>query len=127
MALLGDLSYQFALRLNTWFNYVRRRLGLPNWSRSAYSKHKVKNAVQSIAEYEETVASDAARRGVDGVVCGHIHHAEIGPLGPVLCCNDGDWVESCTALVEHQSGHLKILRWAEVRSFNLIEVQRQCA
>ncbi|MEM7224952.1 MAG: UDP-2,3-diacylglucosamine diphosphatase [Pseudomonadota bacterium] len=125
-ALLGDLSYQVALQLNTWFNLTRRRLGLPYWSLSAYLKHKVKNAVQFVRDYESTVAGEAKRRGVDGVVCGHIHHAEIRRLGPILYCNDGDWVESCTALVEHRDGRLEILRWAEVRAFDLLEA-RQCA
>ena len=121
VALLGDLAYEFAIWLNTWFNRARRRLGLPYWSLSAYLKCKVKNAVRFVQDYEEAVAGEASRRGVDGVVCGHIHQAEIRRLGPVLYCNDGDWVESCTALVEHFDGRLEILRWAEVRAFNLFE------
>jgi len=121
VALLGDVAYQLALELNTWFNVVRRKFGLPYWSLSAYLKHKVKNAVQFVADYEKAVADEAQRRGVDGVVCGHIHHAEMRQLSGVLYCNDGDWVESCTALVEHLDGRLEILRWAELRSFDLLE------
>ncbi len=115
LALLGDTAYDFALTLNTWFNHARRRLGLPYWSLSAYLKHKVKNAVEYISNYETAVAEEAKRRGADGVVCGHIHHAEIREIDGILYCNDGDWVESCTALVEHFDGRLEILRWVELR------------
>ena len=92
---------------------MRRRLGLPYWSLSACLKHKVKNAVEYISRFEEVVAREAEMRGVDGVVCGHIHHAEIRQIGGVLYLNDGDWVESCSALVEDARGHLEILRWAD--------------
>lgn len=115
LALLGDAAYGFALDLNTWFNHIRRRMGLPYWSLSAYLKHKVKNAVEFISDYEQAIAEEARRRHVDGVVCGHIHHAEIREIDGILYCNDGDWVESCTALVEHADGRLEILRWAELR------------
>ncbi|WP_300295104.1 UDP-2,3-diacylglucosamine diphosphatase [Ferrovibrio sp.] len=115
LALLGDAAYGFALGLNTWFNHLRRRMGLPYWSLSAYLKHKVKNAVEFISDYEQAIAEEARRRHVDGVVCGHIHHAEIRDIDGILYCNDGDWVESCTALVEHGDGRLEILRWAELR------------
>jgi UDP-2,3-diacylglucosamine pyrophosphatase LpxH len=113
LAILGDWAYTTALRLNTLYNWGRRKLGLSYWSLSAYLKHRVKNAVQFIGNYEHAVASEARRRGVDGVVCGHIHHAEIRTIEGVLYCNDGDWVESCTALVEDFDGRLRILRWAE--------------
>lgn len=115
LALLGDAAYGFALGLNTGFNHLRRRMGLPYWSLSAYLKHKVKNAVEFISDYERAIAEEARRRHVDGVVCGHIHHAEIREIDGILYCNDGDWVESCTALVEHADGRLEILRWAELR------------
>jgi UDP-2,3-diacylglucosamine pyrophosphatase LpxH len=113
LAILGDWAYNAALRLNTMFNWGRRKLGLPYWSLSAYLKHRVKNAVQFIGNYERAVAGEARRRGVDGVVCGHIHHAEIRTIEGILYCNDGDWVESCTALVEDFDGRLRIVRWAE--------------
>ncbi len=113
LAILGDWAYTSALRLNTWFNWGRRKLGLPYWSLSAYLKHRVKNAVQFIGNYEAAVASEARRRGVNGVVCGHIHHAEMRTIEGVLYCNDGDWVESCTALVEDFDGRLRIVHWAE--------------
>ena len=115
LALLGDMAYGAALALNTWFNHARRRLGLPYWSLSAYLKHKVKNAVEFISDYEKAIAEEARRRHVDGVVCGHIHHAEIREIDGILYCNDGDWVESCTALVEHLDGRLEILHWPLLR------------
>jgi len=121
LALLGDWSYTVAIELNHWLNLMRRRLGLPNWSLSSYLKHRVKNAVKLIENYEEAVAAEARNRRVDGIVCGHIHHAEIRQIGEVLYCNDGDWVESCTALVEHLDGRLEILNWAEVRSFSMLQ------
>jgi len=113
LAHLGDGAYTLALSLNHWLNVARRRLGLPYWSLSAYLKNKVKNAVQFIDDYEQTVEDEARRRGVDGVVCGHIHHAEIREIDGVLYANDGDWVESCTALVESADGTLQVLRWLD--------------
>jgi len=115
LAHLGDGAYTFALALNNWLNHVRLRLGMPYWSLSAYLKHRVKNAVAFISDYETAIAAEARRRGVQGVVCGHIHHAEIREIDGITYCNDGDWVESCTALVEHMDGRLEILRWAELR------------
>ncbi|MCG8694814.1 MAG: UDP-2,3-diacylglucosamine diphosphatase [Minwuiales bacterium] len=114
LALLGDKAYNLALTLNNWFNALRRRFGYPYWSLSAYLKHKVKDAVEFISNFEEAVVHEARRQNVDGVVCGHVHHAEIRDIDGVLYCNDGDWVESCTALVEHYDGSLEILRWAEL-------------
>ena len=119
LAHLGDHAYTVALTINHWVNWVGRRLGFNYWSLSAYLKHKVKNAVQFINSYEESMADVARHRGVDGVVCGHIHHAELRQVGSVLYANDGDWVESCTALVEHADGRLEILRWAESRQLSM--------
>lgn len=114
LAFLGDRAYMMALCANHWFNLLRRGLGLPYWSLSAYLKHKVKNAVEFVSRFEVAVAAEARRRGVDGVVCGHIHHAEMRDIDGVLYCNDGDWVESCTALVEHMDGHLEIIKFLEI-------------
>jgi UDP-2,3-diacylglucosamine pyrophosphatase LpxH len=113
LAHVGDWAYGTALRLNDILSRLRRRLGLPYWSLSAFLKHKVKNAVEYISRFEEIVAREAEMRGVDGVVCGHIHHAEIRRIGGVLYLNDGDWVESCSALVEDARGNMEILRWAD--------------
>jgi UDP-2,3-diacylglucosamine pyrophosphatase LpxH len=115
VAHLGDQAYVALLAVNTWFNLARRKLGFAYWSLSAYLKHKVKNAVEYIGDFEAALAEEARRRGADGVVCGHIHSAEMRDVGGILYCNDGDWVESCTALVEHESGELEIVRWAEMR------------
>jgi len=115
LAYLGDRAYNLALAANHWFNLARRQLGFGYWSLSAYLKNKVKNAVQFIDNFEMAVAAEARRRRVDGVVCGHVHKAEIRTIDGVLYCNDGDWVESCTALVEHLDGRLEIVHWAEVR------------
>ena len=113
LALVGDGAYTLLLKFNVWVNAVRRRLGKPYWSLSAHIKKKVKNAVQFISGFEELVARAALERGVDGVVCGHIHSAEIRQFGTVTYYNDGDWVESCTALVEHRDGRMEIIDWAE--------------
>jgi UDP-2,3-diacylglucosamine pyrophosphatase LpxH len=118
LALLGDWAYTFALWLNNHFNHIRRKLGYPYWSLSAYLKGKVKNAVEYVGNYAEAVADEARRRGLDGVICGHIHKAEIRTLGDILYCNDGDWVESCTALVEHWDGRLEIVNWIELRALD---------
>jgi len=106
--------YLFTLQLNRWFNALRARLGFPYWSLSQFLKHKVKNAVSYISDFEIAVAQEARRRGVDGVVCGHIHKAEMRTIGGVLYCNDGDWVESLTALVEDTQGQLSILHWKQI-------------
>ncbi len=115
LAHLGDTAYEFALVLNTVFNAIRRKLGFPYWSLSAYLKHKVKNAVEHISTFEHFIAERAAYHKVDAVVCGHIHHAEMRQIGDVLYCNDGDWVESCTAMVEDMQGQLSIIHWADER------------
>ncbi len=109
LAIAGDLAYEFTLKVNRWFNRVRAKCGLPYWSLSRYLKHKVKRAVSYINEFENAVAREAKKRGAQGVVCGHIHHAEIREIDGVLYCNDGDWVESLTALVEHHDGRLEII------------------
>jgi UDP-2,3-diacylglucosamine pyrophosphatase LpxH len=113
LAVLGDHAYEFVLKMNRHFNALRSKLGLSYWSLSAYLKYKVKQAVSYISHFEEAVASEAKKRGYGVVVCGHIHHAEIRRIGDVLYCNDGDWVESLTALVEHHDGQLEIIRWQE--------------
>ncbi|MFN4003413.1 MAG: UDP-2,3-diacylglucosamine diphosphatase [Hylemonella sp.] len=116
LAYVGDGLYEFTLRLNRYFNHLRARLGLPYWSLSAYLKHKVKKAVNFISDFEQAVAHEARKRGHQGVVCGHIHHAEMREIGGILYCNDGDWVESRTALVEHHDGRLEIIYWGGERT-----------
>jgi UDP-2,3-diacylglucosamine pyrophosphatase LpxH len=116
LALLGDWAYRALLASNTLINRVRRRLGFGYWSFSAFAKTRVKKALQFIENFEQAVADEARRRGVDGVICGHIHKAESRMIDGIEYINDGDWVESCTALVEHADGVLEILEWAKVRA-----------
>ena len=112
LAYLGDNLYELTLRMNRHFNSFRARMGLPYWSLSAYLKQKVKSALNYVTDFEVAVAKEAKRRGHDGVLCGHIHRAEMRMINGTLYCNDGDWVESRTALVEHYDGRLEILHWA---------------
>lgn len=114
LAMLGDAAYIAMMKLNTLVNNLRARWGLPYWSLSKHAKHKVKNAVEFISRFETAVAKAAADRGLDGVVCGHIHTAEARRFGDVTYYNDGDWVEGCTALVEHFNGEMEILHWAAI-------------
>ena len=115
LAHLGDAAYEFALWLNRIFNFARRMLGFNYWSLSAWLKHKVKNAVDHISAFEHFISESARKHQADGVICGHIHHAEMRQIGDVLYCNDGDWVESCTALVEDMDGNLRLIRWLDER------------
>jgi len=113
LAHVGDHAYVMLLKLNTWVNWLRRKMGYSYWSLSKYLKQKVKNAVEYIGRFEEAVAAEAKRRGVDGVICGHIHHAERRFFDGIDYMNDGDWVESCTALVEYDDGRFEIIHWAD--------------
>lgn len=116
LARLGASAYDFSLRLNRYLNAVRGAFGYPYWSFAGYLKHRVKNAVQYISSFERAVAHAGRRRGVDGVVCGHIHRPEIIDIDGIMYCNDGDWVESCSALVEDMNGRLAIWSWPEMRA-----------
>jgi len=114
LAYLGDNAYELTLRLNRHFNSLRARLGMPYWSLSAYLKGKVKSALNYVTDFEVAVATEARNRGHDGVVCGHIHRAEMREINGTLYCNDGDWVESRSALVEHMDGRLEIVYWDDI-------------
>ena len=111
LAFLGDGAYTFALGVNTYVNLVRRKLGLTYWSLSQWAKQKVKNAVNYIGSFEEALADEAKRHKVDGVICGHIHHAMAHDRYGVRYINCGDWVESCTAVAEHEDGRMEIICW----------------
>ncbi|MGD0189897.1 MAG: UDP-2,3-diacylglucosamine diphosphatase [Rhizomicrobium sp.] len=113
LALLGDWAYSLIIELNEWCHGLRRLLRLEYWSLAAFLKQKVKNALEYICCFENAVAGEVRARGLDGVVCGHIHHAAHKTIDGILYLNDGDWVESCTALVEDRSGQLEILCWAD--------------
>ncbi|MBY4596012.1 UDP-2,3-diacylglucosamine diphosphatase [bacterium BD-1] len=119
LAYVGDYAYEMTLRVNRHVNSLRARLGLPYWSLSAYLKHKVKKAVNYVSDFESAVAGEARRLGLDGVVCGHIHHAEIREIDGTLYCNDGDWVESRSALVEHHDGRLELIYWQAIAAPNV--------
>ena len=119
LAYLGDNLYELTLKLNRYLNHLRAKFGLPYWSLSAYLKLKVKKAVSFINDFEVAVATQAAKHGFNGVVCGHIHHAEIRDINGILYCNDGDWVESLTTLVEHPDGRMEILSFDEVNQIRL--------
>ncbi len=111
LAELGSTAYNFTIFINRWFNAARRKLGYPYWSLSAYLKLKVKSAGGFIENFERALVREAKRRGMDGVVCGHIHKADMKMIDGIEYLNDGDWVESCTALVEHFDGRLEIIHW----------------
>jgi len=117
LARIGDWLYGVALDMNRWLNAIRRRIGKPYWSFSQYLKHRVKNAVNYINAFEEAVAFEAKKRGMDGVVCGHIHRPEIRDINGITYCNDGDWVESLSALAETEAGELKIIYWHDVQAW----------
>jgi UDP-2,3-diacylglucosamine pyrophosphatase LpxH len=111
LAKLGDSAYEMAMDLNVLFNRVRRFFHLPYWSLSAFLKYKVKKAVEFISRFEEAVARDARQRNCVGVICGHIHTPDNRVIDGIHYLNDGDWVESCTALVEHHDGRFEIIVW----------------
>jgi UDP-2,3-diacylglucosamine pyrophosphatase LpxH len=120
LAILGDGAYTAALTINRYFNIVRRWLGYDYWSLSAWLKLRVKEAVKAIDRFETALADDARERGFDGVVCGHIHHAEMRDVNGVMYLNDGDWVESCTALVEHMDGRLELIDWVARNKLSML-------
>lgn len=125
LAVFGSWIYDWLLYANRWFNILRRRLGFPYWSLAAWLKHKVKNAVNFISQFELALVREARKRRVHGVVCGHIHKATIEDHKGVLYCNDGDWVESCTALVEHHDGSLAVIHWADESVYLLEETENE--
>ncbi len=127
LAFLGDWAYNVALTVNRWFNLVRSRLGYPYWSLSQWAKRQVKEAVKAIDRFEVALAGEARRRDLDGVVCGHIHRAEMRDVDGVLYLNTGDWVESCTALVEHHDGRLELIDWVALNKLSFLAPRREVA
>jgi UDP-2,3-diacylglucosamine pyrophosphatase LpxH len=121
IAFLGDKAYDIVLTLNNKFNWIRRRMGFGYFSISQFLKHKVKKAVDFMFKFEENLANYCKKRGFDGVICGHIHHAEIKEINGVMYMNDGDWVESCTALVEHWNGKWEIVTWTKEKDDVVID------
>ena len=112
VALLGDVSYNILVRLNSWLSWLRRTLNIPGyWSLAGYAKRKVKSAVSFIFDFEESVLRHVKDRGLDGVICGHIHSAAIKQVDGMTYVNCGDWVDSCTAIIEHFDGRLELVNW----------------
>ena len=118
LAFIGDRAYTFALWLNRVFNKIRIKLNYPYWSLSQYLKHKVKAAVSCITAFEDLLVREAKNKQCHGVVCGHIHKAELRLIDHITYANDGDWVESMTALIENHDGSLQIIDWNEVGLIN---------
>jgi UDP-2,3-diacylglucosamine pyrophosphatase LpxH len=113
LAYLGDRAYDFAIIVNRIVGGVRRLFGMPYWSFSSWAKVKVKKAVKFISHFQNIVSEEARRSEVDGVICGHIHHAAMEHMNGIEYINTGDWVESCTAVVEHFDGRMEIIRWMD--------------
>lgn len=111
---MGDNAYHFVLWINTWYNRIRKWMGLKYWSMSKFLKHNVKKAVDFVFEFEKNITNYCRKRGYDGVICGHIHTPEIKDIDGVTYMNDGDWVESCTALVEHHDGRFELIHWKDI-------------
>jgi UDP-2,3-diacylglucosamine pyrophosphatase LpxH len=116
LSFIGSWAYDFSIKFNVIISRIRDALGLPYWSLSAWAKYKVKQAVNFIGDYEENLTNYAKSKGAHGIICGHIHHANIRHIGEIIYMNCGDWVESCTALVEHEDGKWEIIRYEDISS-----------
>ena len=121
LGFLGDKLYDFILSINSRFNWIRHRMGFGYWSLSKYLKHRVKKAVDFMFQFELNLIGYCRKRGFDGVICGHIHHAEIKEINGMVYMNDGDWVESMTALVEHHDGRWEIVTWIKEKDDVVID------
>ena len=113
LALIGSALYELLLKLNHYLNFIRRKLGFSYWSLASMLKHKVKQAVNYISNFERVLAYEAHKQNVDGMITGHIHRAAISNINDVIYCNCGDWVESCTALVESDDGSIELIHWSD--------------
>lgn len=125
LSFLGDKAYDLVLSMNSKFNWLRHKFGFGYWSLSKYLKHKVKKSVDFIFRFEKNLVAYCKKRNFDGVICGHIHHAEIKMIDDILYMNDGDWVESMTALVEHYNGKWEIIQWTKIDDQENIDSNRQ--
>lgn len=121
LAYLGDRAYGWAIFINHYFNRARKVFGMPYWSLSSFLKRRVKRAVEFVGNFEKAVVRKARNSGVDGVVCGHVHTPEMRMIGGIHYCNDGDWVETCSALVEHEDGRFELLDWTKFQAENRTE------
>lgn len=117
VAVLGDIAYDFLVRVNAWLSLVRRTLRISGyWSLAGYAKRKIKSAVNFIYDFEDSVIHAVRERGLDGVICGHIHSAALKEVDDLVYINCGDWVDSCTAIVEHADGRLELVEWGHRRT-----------
>ena len=114
-AAVGDIAYDFLLTLSRWTHGFRGLFGQPYWSLSSFVKTRVPQAVKAIALYEHAAAQEAIRLGYDGIICGHLHVPKIDMIEGVLYCNDGDWIDSCSSLIETHEGELQLIHWADER------------
>ncbi len=122
VAVLGDIAYNFLVRLNAWLSWLRRTLRIPGyWSLAGYAKRRIKSAVSFIFDFEDSVIHAVRERGLDGVICGHIHSAAIREVGGLTYINCGDWVDSCTAIVEHADGRMELIAWGAVKPVSLTQ------
>lgn len=122
LAVLGDISYTWLVRVNTWLSWIRRRLGVTGyWSLAGYAKRKVKVALSFVGDFERLATEAARERGLDGVICGHIHVAAVHEVGNLTYVNCGDWVDSCTGIVEHHDGRFELVRWGYAADTTLVQ------
>jgi UDP-2,3-diacylglucosamine pyrophosphatase LpxH len=109
--LLGGFACRRLLELNRFVHWLHDLFGRPYWSLAQHVKSRFGPGMRYIERYQRATLEAAREAGVDGVVCGHIHNADLTEVDGLVYCNDGDWVESCTALVEDQAGELSLVRW----------------
>lgn len=116
LALAGDVAYEGLMRASRSLSKLRARMGLTPWSLSAFAKYKVKSLVQYLSGFDEAVYYECQKRKLNGVICGHTHHAEARPIrNGIMSYNSGDWVESCTALREDEKGHIEVIHASDPR------------
>ncbi len=115
ISIAGDAGYDLLLFLNRWTNRIRRLFGGHYWSLASWIKARVHKAREAIDAFEKAAIHEAKKQGVDGIICGHIHHPAVKVVDGILYCNDGDWIENCTALVENDCGRIELLHWSETQ------------
>lgn len=115
ISIVGDAGYDLLLFLNRWTNRTRRLFGGNYWSLASWIKARVHKAREAIAAFENAAVHEAKKQGVDGIICGHIHHPALKIIDGIVYCNDGDWIENCTALVEQENGRIELLHWSETQ------------
>lgn len=116
ISIIGDSAYDFLLFLNRWHNRARHLFGSHYWSLASWIKNRIHKARQAIAAFEKAAVHEAKKQGVDGIICGHIHQPDIKKIDGILYCNDGDWIENCTVLVEDESGRIELLHWSDIQT-----------